>query len=98
MKPGGVTTQEIGDRGEPRVVSRPRAQLAPARGSADETRSNSYTFLNTNPALNCTWSDGLAPSRLSNPFGSRRLSSAPTAGLIVTNPWHQPAGRMSVSD
>lgn len=63
-------------------------------------QTNSFTFLNTNPPyttiLNCTWSAGLTPPNLSNPFGSPGVCpSAPTAGLIVTDPWHQPTGRMN---
>ena len=63
-------------------------------------QTNSYTFLNTNPPyttiLNCTWSAGLTPPTLSNPFGSPGVCpSAPTAGLIVTDPFHQPTARMN---
>jgi len=63
-------------------------------------QTNSYTFLNTNPPyttiLTCTWSTGLQPVGLSNPFGVPGVCpSAPTAGLIVTDPWHQPTGRMN---
>ncbi len=63
-------------------------------------QTNSYTFLNTNPPyttiLTCNWSVGLAPPNLSNPFGVPGVCpTAPTAGLIVTDPWHQPTGRMN---
>jgi len=63
-------------------------------------QTNSYTFLNTNPPyttiLNCTWSASLKPVTLANPFGTPGVCpSAPTAGLIVTDPWHQPTGRMN---
>jgi hypothetical protein len=63
-------------------------------------QTNSYTFLNTNPpyttVLTCVWSSTLAPVSLSNPFGvSGVCPTAPTAGLIVTDPWHQPTGRMN---
>ncbi len=63
-------------------------------------QTNSYTFLNTNPPyttiLNCTWSTGLTPPSLSDPFGvSGVCPAAPTAGLIVTDPWHQPTARMN---
>ncbi len=62
-------------------------------------QTNSYTFLNTNPPyatiLTCTWSAGLTVPTLSNPFVPGVCPSSPTAGLIVTNPWHQPTGRMN---
>jgi hypothetical protein len=62
-------------------------------------QTNSYTFLNTNPPyttiLTCTWSAGLTPPRLSNPFAAGVCPTAPTAGLIVTDPWHQPTARMN---
>lgn len=63
-------------------------------------QTNSYTFLNTNPPyttiLNCTWSTSLAPVSVSNPFGvPGACPSAPTAGLIVTDDWHQPTARMN---
>jgi len=62
-------------------------------------QTNSYTFLNTNPPyttiLTCTWSVGLTPPSLSNPLTPGVCPAAPTAGLIVTDPWHQPTGRMN---
>jgi hypothetical protein len=62
-------------------------------------QTNSYTFLNTNPPyttiLTCTWSSGLTPPSLSTPFTPGVCPSAPTSGLIVTNPWHQPTARMN---
>jgi hypothetical protein len=63
-------------------------------------QTNSYTFLNTNPPyttiLLCTVATGLTPPSLSNPFGTPGVCpAAPTAGLIVTDPWHQPTGRMN---
>ncbi len=62
-------------------------------------QTNSYTFLNTNPPyttiLTCTWSTGLTPPSLSNPFVPGVCPAAPTAGLIVTDPWHQPTARMN---
>lgn len=62
-------------------------------------QTNSYTLLNTNPPyaniLNCTWSTGLTPPTLANPFSAGVCPSAPTAGLIVTDPWNQPTGRMN---
>jgi len=63
-------------------------------------QTNSYTFLNTNPPyttiLTCTWSTGLPVVSLSNPLGSPGVCpAAPTAGLIVTAPWHQPTPRMN---
>ena len=62
-------------------------------------QTNSYTFLNTNPPyttiLTCTWSAGLTPPSLSNPFVPGVCPSAPTAGLIVTDPRHQPTARMN---
>jgi hypothetical protein len=63
-------------------------------------QTNSFTFLNTNPPyttiLLCTVSPGTTPPTLSNPFAVAGVCpSAPTAGLIVTDPWHQPTGRMN---
>ena len=62
-------------------------------------QTNSYTFLNTNPPyttiLTCTWSSGLTVPTLLNPFVPAVCPTAPTAGLIVTNPWHQPTARMN---
>jgi len=63
-------------------------------------QTNSFTFLNTNPPyttiLTCNWSTGLTPPTLSNPFGSTGVCpTSPTAGLIVTDPWHQPTPRMN---
>jgi hypothetical protein len=62
-------------------------------------QTNSYTFLNTNPPyttiLTCTWSAGLTPPTLSNPVATGVCPTAPTAGLIVTDPWHQPTARMN---
>ena len=62
-------------------------------------QTNSYTFLNTNPPyttiLTCTWSAGLTPASLLNPFTPGVCPSAPTAGTIVTDPWHQPTPRMN---
>ncbi|HEV3201391.1 MAG TPA: carboxypeptidase regulatory-like domain-containing protein [Bryobacteraceae bacterium] len=63
-------------------------------------QTNSYTFLNTNPPfatiLLCTWSASLPAVSLSNPFGvPGACPSAPTAGLVVTDPWHQPTARMN---
>jgi hypothetical protein len=62
-------------------------------------QTNSYTFLNTNPPyttiLTCTWSTGLTVPTLVNPFVRDVCPSAPTAGLIVTDPWHQPTARMN---
>lgn len=62
-------------------------------------QTNSYTLLNTNPPyttiLTCTWSLGLTPPSLSGPIVPGVCPSAPTAGTIVNNPWHQPTGRMN---
>ena len=62
-------------------------------------QTNSYTFLNTNPPyttiLSCVQSSTLAPPTLTNPFVPGVCPSAPTAGLIVTDPWHQPTPRMN---
>jgi hypothetical protein len=63
-------------------------------------QTNSLTFLNTNPpyatVLNCIWAPGLPVPTLTNPSGAAGVCpSAPTAGLIVTNAWHQPTGRMN---
>ncbi len=62
-------------------------------------QTNSYTFLNTNPPyttiLTCTWSVGLTPPTLSNPFTPGVCPSAATSGTIVTDPWHQPTPRMN---
>jgi len=60
---------------------------------------NSYTFLNTNPPyttiLTCSYSTGLTPPSLTNPFTPGVCPSAATAGTIVTDPWHQPTPRMN---
>jgi hypothetical protein len=62
-------------------------------------QTNSYTFLNTNPPfttiLTCSYSTGLTPPSLANPFTPGVCPSAPTAGTIVTDPWHQPTPRMN---
>src|SRR5579872_1545782 len=62
-------------------------------------QTNSFTFLNTNPPyttiLTCSYSTGLTVPTLANPFVPGVCPSAPTAGLIVTDPWHQPTGRMN---
>jgi hypothetical protein len=62
-------------------------------------QTNSYSFLNTNPPyttiLTCSYSVGLTPASLSNPFTPGVCPSAPTAGTIVTDPWHQPTPRMN---
>jgi hypothetical protein len=63
-------------------------------------QTNSFTFLNTNPPyttiLLCTVSPGTTPPTLSNPFAVPGVCpSAPTAGLIVTDPYRQPTGRMN---
>jgi outer membrane receptor protein involved in Fe transport len=64
-------------------------------------QTNSYTFLNTNPPyttiLPCTYTvnGGGAIPTLSNPFVPGVCPTAATAGLIVTDPWHQPTPRMN---
>jgi hypothetical protein len=65
-------------------------------------QTNSYTFLNTNPPFSpifqCNWSSGLTPISLSNPFGVPAACPLPgsnNGALIVTDPWHQPTGRMN---
>ena len=62
-------------------------------------QTNSYTFLNTNPPyttiLTCSYSVGLTPPTLSNPFTTGVCPTAPTAGTIATDPWHQPTPRMN---
>ncbi len=65
-------------------------------------QTNSYTFLTTNPPYSpifqCTWSSGLAPVSLSNPCGVPAACPLPgsnSGALIVTDPWHQPTGRMN---
>jgi hypothetical protein len=62
-------------------------------------QTNSYTFLNTNPPyttiLTCSYSVGLTPPTLANPFTAGVCPSAATAGTIVTDPWHQPTPRMN---
>lgn len=63
-------------------------------------QTNSFTFLNTNPPyttiLTCTYTVG-GPQipTLSNPFVQGVCPTAPTAGLIVTDPWNQPTPRMN---
>src|SRR5579872_171638 len=65
-------------------------------------QTNSYTFLNTNPPYSpifqCTWSPGLTPVSLSNPFAVPAACPLPgsnNGALIVTNPWRQPTARMN---
>jgi hypothetical protein len=63
-------------------------------------QTNSYTLLNTNPPyttiLSCTWSSTLPVPTLASPLSATGVCpSAPTAGLIVTNPWNQPTARMN---
>ncbi len=62
-------------------------------------QTNSYTFLNTNPPyttiLTCSYSVGLTPPSLSNPFTPGVCPSAATAGTIATDPYHQPTARMN---
>jgi hypothetical protein len=63
-------------------------------------QTNSYTFLNSNPPfatiLNCTWSLGLTPVNLSNPFGSVGVCPAgASVGTIYTDNWSQPTARMN---
>jgi hypothetical protein len=62
-------------------------------------QTNSYTFLNTNPPyttiLTCSYSVGLTPPTLANPITAGVCPTAPTAGTIVTDPWHQPTPRMN---
>jgi hypothetical protein len=62
-------------------------------------QTNSYTFLNTNPPyttiLTCSYSVGLTPPTLANPFTAGVCPTAATAGTIVTDPWHQPTPRMN---
>jgi Carboxypeptidase regulatory-like domain/TonB dependent receptor len=65
-------------------------------------QTNSYTFLNTNPPYSpifqCTWSTGLTPITLSNPFAVPAACPLPgsnNGALIVTNPWNQPTPRMN---
>ena len=63
-------------------------------------QTNSYTFLNTNPPyttiLTCSYSVGLTPSHLDQSVQPPGVCpTAPTAGTIVTDPWHQPTPRMN---
>jgi hypothetical protein len=62
-------------------------------------QTNSYTFLNTNPPyttiLTCSYSVGLTPPSLANPFTPGVCPSAATAGTIATDPFHQPTARMN---
>ncbi len=62
-------------------------------------QTNSYTFLNTNPPyttiLTCTYSVGLTPPSLTNPFTPGVCPAAATPGTIVTDPYHQPSARMN---
>jgi hypothetical protein len=63
-------------------------------------QTNSYTFLSNNPPfatiLNCTYSVGLTPINLINPFSSVGVCPAgPTVGTIMTAPWNQPTARMN---
>jgi Carboxypeptidase regulatory-like domain/TonB dependent receptor len=64
-------------------------------------QTNSYTFLNTNPPyttiLSCTYTVGSTQQipTLANPIVPGVCPAAPTAGLIVTPPWHQRTPRMN---
>jgi hypothetical protein len=62
-------------------------------------QTNSYSFLNTNPPyttiLTCSYSVGLTPPTLANPFTAGVCPTAATAGTIATDPWHQPTPRMN---
>src|SRR6266404_2496995 len=63
-------------------------------------QTNSYTFLSNNPPfatiLNCTYSVGLTPINLTNPFSSAGVCPAgPSVGTIMTAPWNQPTARMN---
>src|SRR5579872_5479370 len=64
-------------------------------------QTNSFTFLNTNPPyttiLTCTYTVGSGQQvpTLTNPFVPGVCPAAPTAGLIVTDPWNQPTPRMN---
>lgn len=62
-------------------------------------QTNNYTLLNTNPPyttiLTCTYSVGLAVPTLTNPVVPGVCPTGPSAGLTVTDPWHQPTPRMN---
>ncbi len=63
-------------------------------------QTNSYTFLSNNPPfatiLSCTWSVGLTPVSVANPFSSAGVCPAgPSVGTIATAPWYQPTARMN---
>ena len=62
-------------------------------------QTNSYSFLNTNPPyttiLTCSYSVGDGIPSLLNPFAAGVCPTAPTAGTIATDPWHQPTPRMN---
>ncbi|HKA02284.1 MAG TPA: TonB-dependent receptor [Candidatus Solibacter sp.] len=64
-------------------------------------QTNSYTFLSNNPPfvtiLTCTYTVGSGQQvpTLSNPITPGVCPSAPTAGTIMTAPWHQPTQRMN---
>jgi hypothetical protein len=65
-------------------------------------QTNSFTFLNTNPPwspiFQCTWSTGLTPVSLSDPFAVPAACPLPgsnSGALIVTDPYNQPTGRMN---
>ncbi len=65
-------------------------------------QTNSFTFLNTNPPFSpifqCTYSTGLTPISLSNPFGVPAACPIPgsnNGALIVTDPYDQPTPRMN---
>jgi hypothetical protein len=64
-------------------------------------QTNSLTFLNTNPpyatVLNCIWAPGIQIPTLTNPTAPPGLCPTAVAagGLIVTNAWLQPTGRMN---
>lgn len=62
-------------------------------------QNNSYTFLSNNPpfvvVLNCTWSAGLTPVNLSDPFASKGVCpTGPASGTIIT-PGSQKTPRMN---
>jgi hypothetical protein len=62
-------------------------------------QTNSYTFLSNNPPfvtiLTCAFTVGQAVPTLTNPIVPGVCPSAPTAGTIMTAPWHQPTPRMN---
>ncbi len=62
-------------------------------------QTNSYTFLNVNPPyanqVTCTYSTGLTPPTLTNPFVPGICPTSATSSTVYTDPYKQPTARMN---